>query len=76
MSRLENVYRRGYCMECGNPIEYCCCDELAFTSDESVIELQRRKSVRKRKAMNFKPAQDCSECSSYSCTECPRYTTY
>lgn len=76
MSRIENTYKRGYCVECGNPVEYCCCAEIAFTSPEYVVELQELRSVRKRKAIKVAPGQDCTTCDKYCCTECPIYTIY
>lgn len=77
MKKLNNVsnnFKGEFCMDCMEPVQNCCCNEIAFTNVEAV-EYQGNKYLvvgEAPKRTNF----DCETCTSYCCTECPRYTTY
>lgn len=76
MRRINNVsnnFKGEYCVDCMEPIQNCCCNEIAFTKLD-VLEVQgNRYFVLGESA---ETARDCDTCTSFGCTECPRYTCY
>lgn len=73
LNNMSNNFKGAYCIDCMEDIHNCACNEIAFTKLDTV-ELEGNKYIVTGETQGY--TGDCSTCTSYCCTECPRYTTY